>query len=382
MSPVLPINTQRYRSGNYMLEVTAQPSPLSQWSDRPVVRRLRFSLWLERPERQQLAAGNQQQLVALSDAVETYVQTYLSQQAWPQTHSIKLLDRTIKLSTIQLFNLAEVLSAYGQRHITLPVAALRRRRRSWQTGSAVASLLVAVGVTTAYLYYRPPVFNEVATTQAPEAVFEDGVSSPPSSPAAPELESAPAEPSFNLSQELAQQPLDQEELDGVSTIPAAPQAAGANAPSAAETQIPDIAEQDLGPGEDKLSALPEASEPMTTAEVPGQLETQESLKSPAASAASDLAQRSQLPDDPVVDDALLAAIATQLAPYQPTDTAYPLVYHLQIAADGTIVTLDPMSEDAPNLEIPANIKTQPPGRSLQVEIIYTGSARPTVRERF
>ena len=376
MSPVLPINTQRYRSGNYMLEVTAQPSPLSQWSDRPVVRRLRFSLWLERPERQQLAAGNQHQLVAISDAVETYVQTHLRQQAWPQTHSIQLLNRPINLSTLQLFELAEVLSAYGQGQITLPVAA-RRRRRSWQAGSAVASLLAAVGITTAYLYYRPPALNEVVTTQAPEAVLDDE-RVPSSVPVAPEPEIAPAEPiqpSFEFNQELAQQPLAQEELDAVRVAPPEPEEA--TAPAAEETQ--NAAEPDLVPGEDELPGLSGTSEPLTTADLPEQLETQESLKSPETSTAGSVAQRSQPPSAPVADD-VLAAIATQLAPYQPTDTPYPLVYSLQIAADGTISNLSPVSENAPALEIPEGVTIQPPGRLLQVEIIYTGSQRPTVRE--
>ena len=377
MSPVVPINTQRYRSGKYMLEVTAQSSPLSQWSDRPVVRRLRFSLWLERPERQQLAAGNQHQLVAISDVVETYVQTHLSQQAWPQTHSIKLLDRTINLSTLQLFELAEVLSAYGQRQITLPVAT-RRRRRSWQTGSAVASLLVAVGITTAYLHYRPPAFNEVATTQAPEAAFDDESVFPRSSaPAATELESAPADPSVEFNQELAQQPLAQEELDAVRGDPTAP--AGTAAPETEETQ--NTAEPDLVPSEEALPTLPETSEPLATADLPEQFETQESLKSPDVSAAGNVTQRSQPPNAPVADDTLLAAIATQLAPYQPTGNPYPLAYSLQIAADGTISALSPISENAPTLEIPATITIPPPGRLLQVEITYTGNERPTVREQ-
>ncbi|MEM1242550.1 MAG: DUF4335 domain-containing protein, partial [Cyanobacteria bacterium P01_H01_bin.26] len=182
MSPVLPIDTQRYQSGSCTLEVTAHRSSLSQWSDRPVVRRLRFSLWLEQPNRQRLAAGDQTQLVTLRQAVESYVQTHLTQQAWPQTHGLKLLDQELEFSTLQLFDLAEVLSASERGQITLPVTG--RRRTHWWTGSAAASLLVAVGVTTAYLYYRPTA--ELATTQAPEAVFEEDEIPPTGFETAPE----------------------------------------------------------------------------------------------------------------------------------------------------------------------------------------------------
>lgn len=258
MSSVLPIDTQRYQSGDYTLEVTAHPSPLSQWSDRTVVRQLRFSLWSEQPERQRLAAGNQRQLIIISDAVETYVQRHLTQQAWPQTHRLMLLDQEIEFSTLQLFDLAEVLNAYGQRQITLPARQQRphRRhpRRQWWTGSAVASMLVAVGVTTAYLYYRPAAVQDAVTTQVPDAVFEDGAfetfedkvavfpeanTQPGASsvPAAPALESAPvddldssAEFSFESRQELAQQPLDQTTLESVRIEPQAVDTeAGANA---------------------------------------------------------------------------------------------------------------------------------------------------------
>lgn len=375
MSPVLPIHTQRYQSGDYTLEITAQPSPLSQWSDRPIVRRLRFSLWLERPERQRLAAGNQQQLVAISDAIETYVQTHLTQQAWPQTHRIKLLDRTINFSNLQLFHLAEVLNAYGQRHIIMP-AAPRRRRRPWQTGSAVASLLVAVGIATVYVYYRPAAFNEVATTQAPETVFEDEAALPEAGapidsfpPATPDLEQTPAAntaPIFDANQELAQQPLNQTELDSARSIPNDP-------PS---TDVPDVAAQSAEP--DPMPERAAAPTPSTaSAEAPSQFEEQQDLQRPEI-AASDLEQRSQSPS--VGPDELLSAIATRLAPYQPTGTPYPLVYHLQIAADGTILVVDPVSENAPALEVPEDLKTLPPERLVQVEVIYTGSARPTVRE--
>ncbi|NEZ64111.1 DUF4335 domain-containing protein [Leptolyngbyaceae cyanobacterium CCMR0082] len=422
MSSVLPIDTQRYQSGNYTLEVMAHASSLSQWSDRPVVRQLRFSLWSEQPERQQLAVGNQLQLMTLSNAVETYVQTHLSQQAWPQqTHSIKLLDKDLAFSTLQLFDLAEVLNACGQRQVILPVAVAQRRqprrRRQWWTGSAAASLLVAVGVTTAYLHYRPAAFNEVATTQAPEAVFDDAVeestsganaipegNSPPlTAPAREERAAADSvESSEDInaqeSQELVQQPLNSEELESVrvTRLPAespepsadvsdaAPPTGVAQAPGRAFPEFDTIPEAIIKDAPAPPSQ-PAPAETSPATETPLTVEEQESLGSADFSAASRIERRSQPSTDHaanVVDgEEILREIATQLAPYEPADATYPLTYHIQIAADGTILNLEPISPNAPILNIPTDVIHLTPGRLLQLELIYTGADQPIVQER-
>ncbi|MEM1255270.1 MAG: hypothetical protein AAGI69_22765 [Cyanobacteria bacterium P01_H01_bin.21] len=390
MSSVLPIDTQRYQSGPYILEVTSHVSPLSQWSDRPVVRQLRFSLWLDQ---QRLAAGDQHQLLTMSKAVETYVQTHLTRQWWPQRHRLKLLETTVELSTLQLFDLAEVLNAYGQRQITLP-AVMRRRRSRWWTGSAVASLLVAVGVTTAYLHYRPTAFNQVATSQAPEAVFDEADLPEVS----PEAGSAPAGSLFEAqddesaedtieeiqpeaNQELAQQPLELDEIQPDSRQNGAPADEPLSEPTPDEIPPPaDSSEQnfqDIEPALAEPAPAPETAaprEPAAIAEAPTlQAEFEEDS---SGSESSSRMARGTAPGN--VD--VLVAIATQLAPYQPTGIAYPVVYHTQIAADGQLLSLDPISENAPALEIPAITIASPPGQALQVEITYTGSARPTVRE--
>ena len=395
MSSVLPIDTQRYRSGAYILEVTSHASPLSQWSDRPVVRQLRFSLWLEQ---QRLATGNQHQLMAMSEAVETYVQTHLTQQAWPQRHRLKLLKTTVELSTLQLFDLAELLNAYGQRQITLPAAPRRRRRPHWWTGSAAASLVVAIGITAAYIHYRPAAYNQMATSQAPEAVFDDEADL---LEASPEAESAPAgslfeqqadEPAANTieeSQPEAEQELAQQQLDLESIQPA------------------DGGQGNIAPGDETFSAaLPE--EALAPAEVPEKNSqgAAETVLTPAPSPAAPSEPPATIAEAPTVQAefendfaigepelgarttqdivpgnmAVLSAIATQLAPYQPTDIAYPAVYQAQIAADGQLLSLDPISERAPTLDVPAVTITPSPGQALRVEVTYTGSPRPTVRE--
>lgn len=413
MSSVLPIDTQRYESGDYTLEVTAHRSPLSQWSDRTVVRQLRFSLW---SEQQRLATGNQLQLVTLSDTIESYVQRHLSQQAWPQTHRLKLLDQDVELSTLQLFDLAEVLNSYGQRHITLPKVPAKRRRQ-WWTGSAVASLLVAVGLTTVYLQYRPAAFNQMETSQAPEAVLEDE-GSPAAPDAAPETLSeddgfapplaettAPPVPNPEASSDNAvienrsenrsenQLPSSSPALESAGDAESAPApppepAAGATEPSAdtfatAQEQLEqDTVPRDAAPAETDIQPevppAPVASAPESAEEsVANDTGTAESA---VADERLESAARIRQPERESDDGGILAAIATQLAPYQPKDAAYPLIYQLQISPDGTILTQTSVSDNAPELDLSDVIITPPPGRALTVEVSYTRSGLPTVRE--
>ncbi|MEM9264702.1 MAG: DUF4335 domain-containing protein [Cyanobacteria bacterium P01_F01_bin.13] len=417
MSSVLPIDTQRYESGDYTLEVTAHPSPLSQWSDPPVIRQLRFSLWSEQPERQRLLTGDQHQLVTVNDAVETYVQSHLTQQAWPLTHRLLLLEQELELSTLQLFDLAEVLNAYERGQIILPAMRqkqrqTRRRPQRWWPGSAVASMLAAVGVITAYFHYRPAAFNEVATTQAPADILEDDVAVAPEAnavpeagAAAPQLEQAPAEdrdgqPQLKTNRELFQPPLDSAELESVELTPApttptsaASTEAGArfSTPSAdVPATLKENRSEEHFLEQDRLdNAVPEEippettatpreqiaddeavseSEPIATAEAVREQEQQESL--------GDAQSRIEAPN--MVD--VLNAIAAQLAPYQPTEVNYPLVYHLQVAPDGEIITIDPIGENVPMIEVSGETITPAPGRSLKIEIIYTENNRPVVNE--
>ncbi|MEM6255237.1 MAG: hypothetical protein AAF821_20170 [Cyanobacteria bacterium P01_D01_bin.156] len=417
MSSVLPIDTHRYQSGDYTLEVTAHPSPLSQWSDRPVVRQLRFNLWVEHPERKRLATGNQHQLVTLSDTVESYVQANLTQQAWPNTHRLSLLNKEIELSTLQLFNLAEVLNAYGQTHITLPAAPKQRRPIRWWTGSAAASLLVAVGVTTIYFQNRPAAWNEAVTSQAPEVAVDDSlddladvpeaapipeVSSAPAAGAEPDSVSAdeqpavaspsqPPTPSEKTQPEFAQPSLpseleinrppfetgNQTELRSPAAINEEPLADIAKPPAAA---VPQPAQQP------EIASAPIAAPPADQGAGDAMEETtaiqpELSRSEPTPSSIEPRVERARQPDDSLSEASgdVLSAIATQLAPYQPMNATYPLVYRLQIAADGTITNLEAIDE-APAIAL--TTITPAPGRSLSVELTYTGAARPMVREVF
>ncbi|NEQ49184.1 MAG: DUF4335 domain-containing protein [Leptolyngbya sp. SIO3F4] len=410
MSSVLPINTQRYESGDYTLEVTAHPSPLSQWSDRPVVRQLRFNLWVEQPERQRLAAGDQQQLVTLSDTVESYVQRHLTHAAWPSTHQLKLLDQNIKLSTLQLFHLAEVLNAYGQRQITLPVAKVkpRKRRRQWQlwwTGSAVASVLAAFGITTTYLQYRPQAFNQLETAQAPTVTSDEGAADSaiaPQTASEADLSTEILEQDDTLASRINKSPISRStenlvrqnplELDtfsdGATPIPEVAPTAPATAPPTDTIEQPQVA---TAPTPDELPA-PEPSPEETKVSAAPFLITEDSLEtadreellldeSQAAAVPSSGAAttRARIPNPETVD-ATLSAISTEFSRFQPREATYPLVYHLQVSPNGTITAVQPISEAAPTIELSNQAIVPPPGRPLRVEMVIDRGTRPTVRE--
>lgn len=407
MSSVLPINTQRYQSGDYTLEITAHPSPLSQWSDRTVIRQLRFSLWIEQPERRRLAAGDQQQLMELSQRVEAYVQTHLTQQSWPANHRLTLLNQDLEVSTLQLFDLAEVLNAYGQNHITLP-AAPKRRRSHWWTGSAAASLLIAVGVTTIYFQNRPASWNEAVTSQAPEVAsdeaFEQDAAVAPEGAPAPEttqtadlpvadtpttankLENSSGNTGLRADQPSSSRVSEELPLESEEPLQDEPAAAPPRKPlaeSATEQQAPEPA-----PEQRQAAAPPPAPAPtddmdVTAAAPREELEAADTLEAeegfsrvrPAEPEAATL----RLPEtDSDADEMLLAVIAAQLAPYQPPEAPYPLVYRLQIAADGAITTIEPIGDSAPEISVFDQI-TPAPGRALNVEVTFTGAERPLVQ---
>jgi hypothetical protein len=88
---------RRYTPPTCTLEITAKGSPLSQWSDRPVLRQLQFQLSFDDPklpiDQQVKLQGDRAQLESLSEAVGSYVQTFLMQSA-TELESIDLESTT------------------------------------------------------------------------------------------------------------------------------------------------------------------------------------------------------------------------------------------------------------------------------------------------
>ncbi|MDX2216892.1 MAG: DUF4335 domain-containing protein [Oculatellaceae cyanobacterium bins.114] len=77
----MPSVLRRYTPPTCTLVITANESPLSRWTDRAVLKQLRFQLSFDdprlMPEDQVHVTGDRTQLEALHEAVETYVQTLL-----------------------------------------------------------------------------------------------------------------------------------------------------------------------------------------------------------------------------------------------------------------------------------------------------------------
>ena len=189
MTSARPLVTQRYTANTCTLEVTASPSPLSQWSRQPLMKQLRFQLWLgTAPNSRLLAAGNQSQLLDLIETVQTHLQQQLAQPAMQQDrsltrrpltqHRLVLAESTQTLSVLELFDLAEALDQYDQAAALLPAlspvaaspatSSRRRRQRLLWTGSVAAAFVVAVGVT-ATLRQQP----ELATQSAGDVFIEE-----------------------------------------------------------------------------------------------------------------------------------------------------------------------------------------------------------------
>ncbi|HEY9697814.1 MAG TPA: DUF4335 domain-containing protein [Trichocoleus sp.] len=194
---------RRYTPPTCTLEIMATGSALSRWTDRAVLKNLRFRLSLDDPtlpeEEQVTVEGDRIELEALCDRIESYVQRLLSRSSdlSPITHlqsateasslaTVQAIDspeleaaavetgiqvqpksslshelhlgtlateesgETVPLSTLQLFDLANALDEYQAEAVSLPALGRPVWLRSpvgW-AGIAAAALL-AVGVTGA-----------------------------------------------------------------------------------------------------------------------------------------------------------------------------------------------------------------------------------------
>ena len=193
---------RRYTPPTCTLEVQASGSALSRWTDRTVLKNLQFQLSFDdpklMPDQQVMVSGDQNQLEALHETVTDYVQHLLGQPPsainWepslsldpspeqiseslpepllasdlqpedlalqPQgllSHELRLgslanaeSGTAVRLTTLQLFDLANALEDYHAESLSLPVAEspawMSRLPRSWPS---VAAAVLALGVTGA-----------------------------------------------------------------------------------------------------------------------------------------------------------------------------------------------------------------------------------------
>lgn len=231
---------RRYTPPTCTLEIAATGSALSRWTDRQVMKNVRFDLHFDDPrtadEHQVSLWGDRTQLDALCEAVENYVQQLLDpdaldrqpvlRQLMPHRHSLSASDpqrdpfappttlqngtvialpikptehpnqgivltprgllshdlhlgtlandqagTTLRLSTTQLFDLANALDSYAEEALILPELG----RPAWTRDSGrwlklAAGLVFTVGATVTLAQFLTGInAPQVATTSAPEA---------------------------------------------------------------------------------------------------------------------------------------------------------------------------------------------------------------------
>jgi Domain of unknown function (DUF4335) len=225
--------TRTYTPPTCTLEVTAQPSALSRWSNTPVVKSLQFILNLEglaRGDREPVALrGDQTQLAALSEAVSSHVQRLVSsrhtelplkapeQPTAPSpaaaesglfdeveappihlrsrtllTHELVLGDlatpesgNSVILKVSQLYDLATALSDCAadlqQLPVATPAAATSPRRiPAWAKTAAAIAVTAGVGTATwQLLQLNQPSLQQASRSPSPSQPTIVGVAPPP-----------------------------------------------------------------------------------------------------------------------------------------------------------------------------------------------------------
>jgi Domain of unknown function (DUF4335) len=201
-----------YNAPTCTLEISANSSPLSRWTQKPTLKNQRFNLHFDDPrvgeDQWMVLRGDRIKLEALTEAVASYVQTFLTRSNTlsladadgeltttitpempgpaPQGITLQpkgLLAHTLSLGTLatettgpdltltstQLADLASVLDEHSTETIALPVLT---RRFAWTRSPAVwgkiaAGTLLSVGLSATVLnQLGKPTQQQIATTSA------------------------------------------------------------------------------------------------------------------------------------------------------------------------------------------------------------------------
>ncbi|MGF1541440.1 MAG: DUF4335 domain-containing protein [Pleurocapsa sp.] len=192
---------RRFTPPTCTLEIKANNSPLSRWTNRGVFNNLRFQLSFDDPkipkEEQIAISGDRTQLEQLYDAVIDYVQYFLHQSFTINLSKEKLTpsDRpyletqelvnhllclgslangdatNIQLSSVQLFDLVTALEEYHTQVVALPdlnPAKSRHLLPIW--GGIAATTILAIALTTAGIQLsRQKTSDSVISTAKPES---------------------------------------------------------------------------------------------------------------------------------------------------------------------------------------------------------------------
>ncbi|WP_416673081.1 DUF4335 domain-containing protein [Egbenema bharatensis] len=218
---------RRYTPPTCTLEIAATGSVLSRWTDRTVLKNLRFQLNFDDPtlppEKQVKIHGDRSQLEALCEVVEGYVQSLLAQPSEQfhrsvihleeATHSAKLLPfpkeagvdervpdagihlkpkgllahelelgtlassetgSSVALNTLQLFDLSNALDEYRAEALSLPALSRPAWLKSPASWTKVAAVLVlALGATGAVTKFVLDIASPVQVASSESAETSD-----------------------------------------------------------------------------------------------------------------------------------------------------------------------------------------------------------------
>ncbi|MBE9179237.1 DUF4335 domain-containing protein [Oculatella sp. LEGE 06141] len=221
MSSVL----RRYTPPTCTLEIAAKGSPLSRWTDRPVLKQLRFQLSFDDPklptEQQVKVRGDRAQLERLCEVVETYIQHTLNQpshvlmplrfelpskpvdqdlssteagirlkpkgllshELWLGGLATEESGSVVHLSALQLFDLANALDEYTAESLAIPSLGRSNwfsRSSGWARIAAIAVLALGASSVLAkfVMDVSSPTAVQTATTTAAQESGRQGLESP------------------------------------------------------------------------------------------------------------------------------------------------------------------------------------------------------------
>jgi hypothetical protein len=430
---------REYTSPTCKLQISAKASALEKWTRKPTLKNQRFLLSFEDPRLSEdqwvNLRGDRLKLAALTEAVTTYVQCFLSQsrsvaQSYSQTdltepsvaeiptstqgisiqpkgllaHTLKLgaiatevTGESLTLTSTQLADLASVLDEHSTATLDLPVlnrdTAWMRSPMAW--GKIAAFSLLSVGITA-------NVINQFSPKQAPPQIASQASSSdqrltppqlPPTTPspstaiASSKLPTTPipsagsntppiaadSPPAATTPQESTK--TDSSQKDNVQT--AAPQAStqkNVESTKTEQNQEPSQRRQNVGPPPGaKVQSAPVAAKPQT-----------QDLVKPNPSNETSKSADPEPPDLAPQVKAIRDKIPQQWKP--PEKFSADLKYTLEIAPNGTILTksLDGQSIPEAQLELSVGSTVAPPlapnSTPYKVQIIFLPDGKISVEE--
>ncbi len=222
----MPSVLRRYTPPTCTLEIMAQGSALSRWTDRQVLKQVKFRLHFDDPripkDKQQSISGDRQQLEALCQVVTDYVQTMLYTPPSLSPRPLLLLDTpplarqapapvtdiaitpqgllyhqlslghlatpesgpTIALSVTQLADLSTALDAYQADAVAIPTLAQPKGLGVIQGWWRVAAIAVFVmGTTVSAVQFLPSQMSMETVSESDAASRGDEISPESSAPA-------------------------------------------------------------------------------------------------------------------------------------------------------------------------------------------------------